>query len=650
MRNAAHSAAWCLALLATAGAIGWPVLNGGTLTYLDNPAHLAEIHALAAPAASGWSDIGFCGFPIGLWHSPLGYGLLALAAQATHADSGLYAVALWVGFAAPALALFVVARRRLPPLPAGLLAYLLLIQPCAVHGIQSAFGGMWTFYISAAFFLLLCDRLAADDLPFRRAAVAACVGVMGLTHFFPFYAMGILFILHAWTSRNRRGLALDVAAVAAGLMASAAYWLPNILSHAWLSLDTQNLRPLDVLRALALPVDLLELTRVPPNPAVMHRFAVPEAIPSVLLIVLGLSGVAIRPAAAHRASKYGLILALAIALLLTTVVPFFDSALLGPISWRMLYFCRLGFALAAIPWLVPSGESIARGPTVRIAGFALPVLIVASGFYWAQFLNADVPAPDGPAMRAVDRLWACLKPPIQDPLERCYVQDTFQAPGTMDALKTSHVLALTSRSVGGRQVGAYYGVVPFPVARWTRGEYGFLFHRAVTNADGIQAVRSDLRRSHCRTLVLVEPRLNALFQNEGDFARVYEDGVFGVYRWTGADPGFCEVLHGDVDCAAAADRPGRIRLTLHVRTAGAAILIKEAFHPFWRIDGARAAQLGQTDDGLMRLDGLTPGSYDLTLAYRPPRFPTVITGIGWLLIVGMAFRAGLRRSDPRELP
>ncbi len=30
-------------LLASGAVIGWPVLGGGYLTYLDNPAHIAEV-------------------------------------------------------------------------------------------------------------------------------------------------------------------------------------------------------------------------------------------------------------------------------------------------------------------------------------------------------------------------------------------------------------------------------------------------------------------------------------------------------------------------------------------------------------------------------------------------------------------------------
>ena len=73
-----------LALLALCGAsliIGSPVLVGGYLGYLDNPAHLAEVYSLARESINGWSEIAFCGFPLGRLHSPLWYGALVALAK-----------------------------------------------------------------------------------------------------------------------------------------------------------------------------------------------------------------------------------------------------------------------------------------------------------------------------------------------------------------------------------------------------------------------------------------------------------------------------------------------------------------------------------------------------------------------------------------
>ena len=60
-------------LLVTSLVIAWPVLQGGQITYIDNPAHLAEAHSLAHDAYRGWSEAAYCGFPLGTLHSPLWY-------------------------------------------------------------------------------------------------------------------------------------------------------------------------------------------------------------------------------------------------------------------------------------------------------------------------------------------------------------------------------------------------------------------------------------------------------------------------------------------------------------------------------------------------------------------------------------------------
>ena len=85
-----------LFLLATALVVSWPIVAGGYLTYADNAAHIAEIYALAFENGGGWSDIAFCGFPIGTLHSPLWYGSVAALVRAGVPAGFLYALALFI--------------------------------------------------------------------------------------------------------------------------------------------------------------------------------------------------------------------------------------------------------------------------------------------------------------------------------------------------------------------------------------------------------------------------------------------------------------------------------------------------------------------------------------------------------------------------
>src|SRR6516162_6998746 len=80
--TAAADAAWAdLLSLGTIVAmtliISFPALQGQFLDYMDNAVHLAELRDLGRPDSNGWSELGFCGFPLHTLQSPLLYGLLA---------------------------------------------------------------------------------------------------------------------------------------------------------------------------------------------------------------------------------------------------------------------------------------------------------------------------------------------------------------------------------------------------------------------------------------------------------------------------------------------------------------------------------------------------------------------------------------------
>ena len=114
----------------------WPLWkDGGYRTYLDNPCHLAEIERLAENA--GWSEDGYAGFPVGLLHSPLWYGMLAAWRRFGLAFEPIYGGLVCFSLIAPALAMYRIARRRLAPTLAAGLAWLVLIQRPAMDSLGS---------------------------------------------------------------------------------------------------------------------------------------------------------------------------------------------------------------------------------------------------------------------------------------------------------------------------------------------------------------------------------------------------------------------------------------------------------------------------------------------------------------------------------
>src|SRR5207253_1789289 len=99
-------------------------------------------YEMARPDANGWSELGFAGLPIGTLHSPIFYPLLAFLVKKGVPLGPVYAAMLWAGFVAPALAVYVIARRRVSIAASLFLSYLLLVQPSTVWGIGSPLAGM----------------------------------------------------------------------------------------------------------------------------------------------------------------------------------------------------------------------------------------------------------------------------------------------------------------------------------------------------------------------------------------------------------------------------------------------------------------------------------------------------------------------------
>ena len=79
------------------------------------PGEEAEIYDLAGAASCGWSDLAFCGFPLGSLQSPFWYRLLAAIVRLGLPLIPVYSLLLWAAFSLPALALYAVARRRVGP-------------------------------------------------------------------------------------------------------------------------------------------------------------------------------------------------------------------------------------------------------------------------------------------------------------------------------------------------------------------------------------------------------------------------------------------------------------------------------------------------------------------------------------------------------
>jgi hypothetical protein len=621
-------------LLVSGAVVGWPVLGGGYLTYLDNPAHIAEVYAAAFEAFNGWSEIAFCGFPIAALHSPLWYGALSLMAKIGLPVGPLYACCVWLGFVAPAVALYAVARRALAPIPSAALAYLLLVQRPAIVGVGSAFGGMWTFFLSAAGLILLVDRLARECVSIRDMAwIAALVGFIVVTHLYAVVPLMLLALYHSWWvlgSRrgNRDSLVRQAVAGGLGILAAAVYWAPLMLARDATVIVPQNLTAAMISARLAIPTEVLNLIngQFPPfTPLVLLT-----AAPMIALLGVGTAGVVFMMHRRDNAPVYGLLMAATLLLLLFFLTAEFDTKMLGPGSWRMLYFVRVGLALAAIPALarlVGAGGGAGRRRWIIAAAVA-----VAAAWWFGAPLRAVTPPPSGPEMAEVGRLWEWLEANRSDEWGRVYLQDTFERPRPDVKLSQSHVLALTAYRSGVRQLGATYGVSPYRTALWTTSDFGMVFRRRVGEEGDVERLTDRMWASNATHIVTSDAGTSRLMGTSDVFERLFVAGRFSVFRATAIRNEWASALGAGIEVDSVHFRTGRYRLKIRADRPGD-VLVKSSYHPAWRFSGLSPIRVHVEETGLMRLKDLPAGQSEVAITFRRARWPRVLSAWSWFVII-----------------
>ena len=624
---------WFVGALVMAGfLIALPLAGGGLALYLDNPPHLAEINAAAHDAHHGWSDDAWCGFPVGSLHSPLWYAPLIWIDRAGGDVDLFYFAAVLLGFLAPAVAMYRVARRSLSPPVAGLLACVLLIQRPAIQGVGSAFGGMWTFYLAAGFFILLVDELARGKfrIPWLPAALT---GLILLSHLFPVAPVilvggAAVFIPLA---RGRLTVARSAAlagALALGVLAAALYWLPMLLAGELTHLDPQILTPGQVIARLLVPTDILTMPTAG-MPAMSWDTAL-GAVPMILLAASGLAGAFFIKRRVDDTPLYGLILAAAVLVMLTLVVGTFEVKFLGPVTWRLLFFARIGLALCALPLLglVPVVRS-------RQAAVLVPIMLIMALFSGLPLKN-NTPDPQSGDMADIRLVWTWLRDNHQADWGRVHLQDTFQIDPGPNGLGASHVLALTAREAGVRQVGAAYSVAPYATAPWTASEFSTLFAKFILKPEDVQYVVDKAWFANATHILTSDPRTAALLKASGAFSPRFAAGRFEILRWQGYAGEWASGLGDGKPLAGINFQPGLIDIPLGGADYTQGILLKTSYHPFWRADEGSGARLSPHPSGLMEITNLGPGRPALGIEFRPPVWPKFVSLLALLGILAMA--------------
>ncbi len=637
-RILSNSDVWMVVLLIlSALLVARPLSTGGLALYLDNPPHLAEIHGAAHNAQGGWTDDAWCGFPVGNLHSPLWYAPLVWIARSGVDVDPFYFGAVLLGFLAPALAMYRVARRSLSPAVAGAVALALLIQRPVILGVGSAFGGMWTFYLSAGFFILLVDELARTSwrVPWRPAVLT---GLILISHLFPVVPVALLsslaLLIHLARGRLTRVRALALGGgLALGVLAAAWYWLPMLLAGELTRLEPQVLSPGQILARLLVPTDILAMltNRMP----AWSWDTVLGAIPMVLLAGAGVAGAFFMKRRRDDAPLYGLIIAAAVLVVLTLVVTRIDVKILGPVTWRLVYFARIGLAFSALPLLalVPLSATRPAATMVALAPIML-LLAYASGLP----LVKNTPTVDSRDMADLRRTWSWLAANRQDDWGRVHLQDTFQLDPGPNGLGASHVLALTARESGVRQVGSMYSVAPYPTVAWTASEFSTLFGKFITLPADARYVAEKSWFANATHILTSDPRTAGVLKASGGFAPLFASGRFEVMRVVGNQGDWANLFADGTGLEGVDFKSGQIRIPLGDAAHPQGLMVKTTYHPFWRAPDHLGAELSQHPSGLMEiqgLDGLTPV---LDLEFRPPVWPRFVSLLAVLGIGLMAWR------------
>lgn len=616
-----------LTLVLVAAIIALPALRAELLANSDNPVHLAEIRDLARGVGNGWSELGFCGFPLQMLQPPLTFGGLALLTRWGIPLEPLYQFALVASLIAPGLALYWVARRQLGAGLALILAVSLPLYRSSISGEASAFSGMFSFYFAASALLLLAAVLVRPSRTLKDfVEVAALAGFIGATHMYVTVALVYLGLVHSvWSLRNRvltSRLYWDLPALALGALVAACYWLPNLLAR------TPAERLADPIGRVVIrfftasahstattPPGLL--TRLSLDP-VAHADSLLQIAMAVLIVL------ALRHAwrASDDLPRYcvslGAVLVFAMCLRALTGV-----ALLGPTGTRLLFVTKMALLVSCAPFLAEVTARFSK----RAMLFASAAIGVGLSFVSQRVVAREILPRDNEDLTRVHAMWSWIKAHRSPSWGRIYVQDTFGAP-IGNALDHSHLLVRTAELTGAEQIGAYYGLTPYwrpwlLVDTFAPGAYepaipaldrGNVTHLLIVNADTAQLTGEPLKElvRFGRYALLERPRTTS---------------------------GWASVSHGAGSVSVLRREPGKISLS--TSGAPAELLVSESFHPFWRAEPPASARIHSDSLGLMRVEKMTSAD-DLELVFAPPRLPKYLSLFGVSLIAGLAVLANLR--------
>lgn len=603
-----------------------PLWRGGWLLFGDHAPHIAEVLDLASHE-SGWSDLAYAGFPLGVLHSPLWYGLLARLVRVGAPAWASYCAAVTFAECALGLSVFEVARRRASEGIALLGSVLVQTQSLLVTGPSGVLSGMWTFGLATAMFFLLVDRVHEPTSLRIGLQIAAIVAGIGLTHTFAIHAVVALVVVRSAVllvsgREGWREAAVLALACGLGAIASTSYWLAALLS-----IDTHDIQPVVSFGWPNFQIFFRPWLDDTFDPIGTVFYRTPE-LPDLVLVLGAALGFLRFPKLGARertllATTIGTVALVLFVVSHIATMP--NRAIFGPIPWRIMVVVRgllLFSALAALPPIR------AREARAWMLALMLGAVSVGWGNVRSRLLAQEMGVGATSARAEVEELFsvvAHLAPSIEG---RVYVQNTHGiAP---PPLGYGHALALLPARAGVRAVGSYYSLVPFPTDGWLNSFVGPIVGQPAseTTRETIEQRLDDLG---AELVVLHDPATIAVVSGwQPRWTSVARAGRFTVFRRLrpglarSEDPGARveDVRFGD----------GELTLTSSSPTREVDIELAIAFARRWQIvEGPTGSYLARRRNGLMRLH-LPAGEHRVVLRYREPRWPLGVSALGWNVI------------------
>lgn len=665
---------WSL-ILAVGLVISRGLFQPGTILSGDNAVHQAEISALKEIVLaeqswwSGWYEGDFAGYPLLVYQYPLGKWLVALLSFLPGLSlETAYKWFVFLSWLFPALVTVRMLGRR------GYSLLTLLTVSAFYLACFDAFllslAGMWNQYLSAGLFLIAVDCILKmlNSGCIRQVAIAALwTSVAAVSHQFMLVLLPVVWLTVMSHTVRRRGVfsretCFLLLLPFLSLLLSAWYFLPIFATWDWPGFVVSPMDWYNLCSSL-FPIVSSDLLRTEGFSSCGNPRIFLYSLGMIAALIWGFSGMAFLVSGGKKEGNRdplfitaaGILIGVTglILLVLWEPVPFFRSFTLSVGGGRLALYLLL-------PLMLLSALSLEPLPGNRPAGIKrkmlclLPLLLLIPNLAWAS-VSRSFPLPEilyiegegdrrTEEMKGLDRVFAWLKAHGVPGEGRVLFQDTAYN-FRNHQLFWSHALARGRGETGLWSLGSS-GQLFVPTDPLTRTQ-GISIFGKIRSEMTPEELGEKLKLFNCRWALSCEPELESLLRSCDSVEPVISEGRFTLFRTLG-ELNWAEIVEGEGEVRTIRQTDSRRIMEAEILSpAGALIMVKSSYHPWWRasLNGDDIpAERGQPDQ-LLRVKIPGEGRFQINLEFRPPRLlPVFLTFIG--LMAGAAMVIPWKRKLP----